>query len=249
MVILAEAPHAIHCKSGLQLILSRSPLYSLRIMSSTREPAIFDAQNPASPLSVASKHTALLLMDYHSIFVMRGGEEAAAAVAKAQSMREWATAHGILVVHCLVDLQQDTFPSSKSASRLKAMRAMLESSPTAADEYAAVAFDASADDERMVTRRPGYFSALKSRELGPLLGARRIASLILCGVSTSGCVLSTARAAGDEEYVVTVIEDACMDPTPGLHDTLVKSVLLSQAHVAMAGDFQEQWKNAKVKDS
>lgn len=87
---------------------------------------------------------------------------------------------------------------------------------------------------------------LKSHGLMALLNTRGIKSLVLCGVSTSGCVLSTARAAGDDEFIVTVIEDACMDPVPGLHDTLIQKVLPSQVHLTTAAEFQVQWDKVKT---
>lgn len=86
---------------------------------------------------------------------------------------------------------------------------------------------------------------LKSQGLESLPSSHDTKSVVLCGISTSGCVLSTARAAADDGYIVTVIEDACSDPVAGLHDVLVQKVLPSQAHVATAEEFQEQWKNAK----
>jgi hypothetical protein len=85
------------------------------------EAAIFDAQNPASPLSVGAAQTALLLMDYHSILIARGGEPADAAIVKAKSMRDWAIAKGFIVIHCLIDLHQSILPSFKSAARFKQM--------------------------------------------------------------------------------------------------------------------------------
>jgi nicotinamidase-related amidase len=159
-------------------------------------------------------------------------------------MRNWAAINGVLVVHCLVDIKQTILPSFKSAARFKIMAAMMDTQPSAADEHPDVAFNA-ADREHMVTRHPGYISAPKSQGLGPLLSARGIKSLILCGLSTSGCVLSTARAAGDDGYIVTVVEDAWMDPVPGLHGTLIQNVLPSQAHITTAAGFQEQWNNVK----
>lgn len=205
-----------------------------------REAVIFDGKNPASPLSVAAEQTALLLMDYHNVVISRGGDQAVAAIVKAKSMREWAARNGVLVIHCLVNIKKTILPSFKSAARFKVMAAMTDAKPEVADEYSAIAFNAGSG-EYMFTRSPGYVSTLKSDGLGELLSARGIKSLVLCGISTSGCVLSTARAAGDEEYIVTVIEDACMDPAPGLHNALVREVLPSQAHITTAVEFQEQW--------
>jgi nicotinamidase-related amidase len=48
-------------------------------------------------------------------------------------------------------------------------------------------------------RRPGYVSALKSPGLEDFLREKGIQSLFLAGLSTSGCVLRTALAAGDAD--------------------------------------------------
>lgn len=158
-------------------------------------------------------------------------------------MREWAAANGVLIVHCLVDMKQSILPSFKSAARFKVMAEMLSALPNLADEHPDIVYNAD-PGEYLMTRPAGYISALKSTGLQGFLRARMIRSIVLCGISTSGCVLSTARAAGDEAYNVTVIEDACVDPVPGLHDVLIQKVLPSQAHIATTEEFQEQWSKA-----
>ena len=50
-------------------------------------------------------------------------------------------------------------------------------------------------------------------------------ALVVCGVSTSGCVLSTVRDATERGWVVSVVADACADAAPGVHDVLVQNVL------------------------
>jgi hypothetical protein len=81
------------------------------------EDAIFDTKNPASPVSVTGAQTALLLLDYHSFIVGRCGEAGAVAVAKANSMREWAQANGALIIHGLIDINQ-TCPAHFKVCRL-----------------------------------------------------------------------------------------------------------------------------------
>lgn len=44
-------------------------------------------------------------------------------------------------------------------------------------------------------------------------------------------MLSTARAATDERFVVSVVREGCADPKAGVHDVLVESVLSMTAHV------------------
>jgi nicotinamidase-related amidase len=98
--------------------------------------------------------------------------------------------------------------------------------------------------EHLVTRLAGPILVLKSLGLDALLSRHGIKSAILCGISTSACVIRMARVAGDDGYILVVIEDACLDPVLKLHDFFVQNVLPLQAHVATAENSQEEWSNA-----
>ena len=62
-------------------------------------------------------------------------------------------------------------------------------------------------------------------------------SLVLLGVATSGCVLSTLRWAADTGYAVTVVADACDDRDPEVHRVLTEKVFPRQAQVVSVEDF------------
>ena len=113
----------------------------------------------------------------------------------------------------------------------------------AAEEPTEIAFS-KADGEYIVLKHPGFHSGLKSSGAADLLSEHGIKSLIFCGLSTSGAVLRTAMPAADEGFIVTVVRDACADPIEGLHDTLLKSVLPSRAHIVTAEDFMDNWTKA-----
>ena len=49
-------------------------------------------------------------------------------------------------------------------------------------------------------------------------------TLVLMGVSTSGCVLSTARWGYDLNYKQVVVSDGCSDPSPDVHKLLTEQV-------------------------
>lgn len=201
----------------------------------------FTPSNPGSPAHYDSSQTALLLLDYHSFITSRSGPSAPAVLSNAARLREWAFKNHVLVVHCLIDISS-TFPTAKSASRFDAIRAMLGAHPEQAAEDPAIApISPAVEGEITVTRQAGHISALKSPELMPLLEQKGIKSLVLCGLSTSGCAMSTARAAGDEEFVTTVIKDACADNVEGLHDMLIQHAFTSQAHVVSAEEWLEAW--------
>ncbi|KAF1348239.1 Isochorismatase hydrolase [Lizonia empirigonia] len=90
-------------------------------------------------------------------------------------------------------------------------------------------------------RTPGYVSALKSPGLLDFLQEKGIQSLVLTGLSTSGCVLRTAVPATDAGFVVTVLSDACADQSRELHDILMDKVLPTRAHVTTATEFLQRY--------
>lgn len=221
--------------------LTRPCTTSSTLTMASRIPAIFDAEDPCSPLSVPNSQTALLLMDYQNVTVAAIGDEGTKAVSTAGMLQRWAAEIGILAIHCLVNTDgQMPRPSSKTAARFKVMQARLQEEPALGDEDEMLR-KISANEETDA-RKPGFRSALQGPKLRGILAAAGIKSLILCGLSTSGCVLSTTSAATDAEYIVTVAKDACADPVPGLHDMLMKHVISGTAHVANGADLMETWK-------
>jgi nicotinamidase-related amidase len=85
-------------------------------------------------------------------------------------------------------------------------------------------------------RRVGAFS---TTDLHEQLQARGVDTLVLAGVSTSGCVLSTARDAADKDYRLYVLADGCADPDAEVHDVLLRKVLPRQADVITTADLPE----------
>ncbi len=62
-------------------------------------------------------------------------------------------------------------------------------------------------------------------------------SLVLMGVSTAGCVLSTIRWAADINYKVAVVSDGCDDPDPEVHRVLTEKIYPRQGPVMTAQEF------------
>ena len=61
----------------------------------------------------------------------------------------------------------------------------------------------------VVTKR--RVSAFSGSDLEVVLRAQDISHLVLCGIATSGVVLSTLREAADKDYQLTVLADCCVD--------------------------------------
>ncbi|MFT4221311.1 MAG: cysteine hydrolase [Microbacterium sp.] len=79
-----------------------------------------------------------------------------------------------------------------------------------------------APDDLVVTKGP--WSAFSGTGLQEKLAARGITQVVLTGVATSFGVESTARAAYDLGYNVTIVTDATTDRIPDAHDRSVAGV-------------------------
>ena len=93
---------------------------------------------------------------------------------------------------------------------------------------------APAPGERVISKtKAGSFS---TTGLDILLREMGRDTLVLMGVATSGCVLSTSRWAADVNYRVVVIKDACDDRDPEVHKVLTEKIFSRQG-VLTADEF------------
>jgi nicotinamidase-related amidase len=139
------------------------------------------------------------------------------------------------LIHVLIDTSEPPSPTCKDATRYQTIISALKSSNTTVEPAELLA---DAEREKMTfTRQAGHISALESPGLMELLARKGIGSLLLAGLSTSGCVLRTALQATDEEFVVTVIRDGCADATEGLHDMLMDRIVNGRGYVCTADRF------------
>ncbi len=74
-------------------------------------------------------------------------------------------------------------------------------------------------------------SAFAGSDLEVILRANRIDTLALCGIATSGVVLSTLREAADKDFIIEVLSDCCADRDPDTHQFLVDKIFPRQAQV------------------
>lgn len=54
------------------------------------------------------------------------------------------------------------------------------------------------------------------------LREKGIVQVVICGISTTGVVLSTLQGALDVGLHTVVVSDACMDPDPSLHEAMLR---------------------------
>ena len=83
-------------------------------------------------------------------------------------------------------------------------------------------------------------SAFAGSDLGVVLRAGDIDTLVLTGIATSGVVLSTLRQAADLDYRLVVLADACLDGDQEVHRVLTEKVFPRQADVLTVAEWVEK---------
>ena len=86
-----------------------------------------------------------------------------------------------------------------------------------------------ADDETVITKQ--YASGFFGTSMASTLTAMRIDTLIICGVSTSGCVRATALDACQHGFIPLVVRDAVGDRDPGPHEATLFDLQAKYAEV------------------
>jgi nicotinamidase-related amidase len=172
--------------------------------------------------------TAVLLMDFQPavLSILPNQHEVLDA---ANAVLSWARARSVQVVHVRVALTAEdraAIPTTNLAFTSVARHGMLAERDPATDVHP----DIKVDDADIVVRKT-RFGAFSTTDLDERLTNWGIDSLVLCGVSTGGVVLSTVREAADRDYRIVVVEDAVCDPDPVVHQTLLERVFPHQAIV------------------
>ncbi|WP_328315784.1 cysteine hydrolase family protein [Streptomyces sp. NBC_00388] len=146
---------------------------------------------------------------------------------------ETARAAGVPVVHVALRLRPghiDAHPRNKTFGALPPHLF------TADDRGADIHPDVAPAEGEIVIHK-NRVSAFAGNNLQQILAAQEIDHLVLAGIATGGIVLSTALQAADLDYRITVLSDACADPNPALHDTLLNDLLARRADVTTVGEW------------
>jgi nicotinamidase-related amidase len=181
--------------------------------------------NGERPAMTDRPTTALLVMDMQNGIVERFGdavlEPAARAIAAARGA-------GVTVVYVRVAFRAG---HPEISPRNRTFAALRDAGALGQDEAATAIHPAlaqQAGDVVLVKRR---VSAFAGSDLDVVLRAGGIDTLALCGIATSGVVLSTLRQAADLDYRLTVLRDACADADDEVHRLLLDKVFPRQAEV------------------
>jgi nicotinamidase-related amidase len=169
-----------------------------------------------------TRKTALLIMDVQPGIVDRIGDKSS-FLPLAQRAVDHAHARGILVIHVVVSFRPGAPEASEFFKQHAAGLVNVQPVLTPAE-----------GDVVVVKKR---ISAFAGSDLEVLLRANDIRELVLCGIATSGVVLSTLREAADKDYGLTVLSDLCADPDPEVHRVLLEKVFARQAKVITAAEW------------
>jgi nicotinamidase-related amidase len=86
----------------------------------------------------------------------------------------------------------------------------------------------------LTKNKVGPFS---STRLDEVLRQQGTDTLVLLGISTGGCVLTTVRCAADMDYKLIILSDCCADPDIEVHRVLMEKLFPRQANVITSGQF------------
>jgi len=178
--------------------------------------------------------TALLVMDVQNGIVERLADRADALLATVADAVAAARAAGVPVVFVRVAFRD---PVVEISARNRAFSALAVRGGMGVDDPTTQVHPAVAPrpDEAVVVKR--RVSAFAGSDLDVVLRSLDATSLVLAGLSTSGVVLSTLRAAADLDFELTVLRDACGDPDPEVHGVLMDKVFPRQADVMTTAEW------------
>jgi len=171
---------------------------------------------------------ALLIMDMQNGIVERFAESAEPLLETLSSALEAARVHGVTVIFVRVAFREGV---PEVSARNKSFSALVGSLSMDETSHSTQIHDrlAPRSGELLITKR--RVSAFAGSDLDVVLRSKDIDSLVLCGIATSGVVLSTLRQAADLDFVLTVLSDGCADADSEVHRVLTEKVFARQATV------------------
>jgi nicotinamidase-related amidase len=184
-------------------------------------------------LAIDRSRTALLAMDFQHDIVTALVPVDDGVLERTADVLRAARIAGIPVIYVVVQFRPG-YPEVPSRGVFRTVRAsnrLLEGAPGSAI-HATVA--PHPGDVVVVKKRVGAFSG---SDLDCVLRSLGRTHLVLCGVATSGVVLSTVRAAADLDFDMNVVADCCADRDDEVHRVLTQKVFATMAPAVSAAEF------------
>jgi nicotinamidase-related amidase len=201
---------------------------------------MFNRNRKGKSMSDTNSKMALLVMDVQVGIVSRfaQADDLLAPISAAITAARAAT---IPVIYVSVGFRPgypEVSPRNKSFSAIKQPQSSMPSFMTNMEIHPAIAPQST---DILVTKR--RVSAFSGSDLEVILRAQGISHLVLCGIATSGVVLSTLREAADKDYQLTVLADCCADGDDEVHRVLLSKVFPRQAEVVQSSTWKMQLTN------
>lgn len=186
-------------------------------------------------LTIDKVGTAVLVIDYQNdIVTLLPEEQQKPLLQRAARVLDASRQSGLPVAYVrnrFRDSYPEVSPHNMVFSTIKQQELIRNNTP-GADICVAVAPE---PGEVIVTKCRS--SAFYGTELQTVLKVKKINKLVLFGVRTSGCVLSTVRQAADMDYDIVVISDCCADADEETHQILVRKIFPKQTTVVTTQEF------------
>ncbi len=182
----------------------------------------------ADTLSLDVERSALLIMDYQNSIVASYAARAEGLLDRTAAVLAAAREAGMRVIYIVVGFRPgfpEVSPNNKAFSAAKSSGRFRPGSSDS-DVYAALA--PIGEEPTVVKHRVGAFMGT---DLEMILRAHDVRTLVMCGIATSGVVLSTLRYAADADYLSIVVKDCCADADSEVHACLMEKVFPRQATV------------------
>ncbi len=191
--------------------------------------------NAPLSLSLDARRTAVVSLDVQTALVAIYAKGSTGFLPTVASVLSHGRKVGASILHVRVGFR----PGFPEVSERNSFLATMKSNPQHRQIFegalgaihAAVAPQA---EEVVITK--SRISAFQGTDLGLILRAKEIDTLVLFGIATSGVVLSTALEALDLDYRVVVVRDCCMDLDSDVHSWLFDHLLSQRATVLTAAE-------------
>jgi nicotinamidase-related amidase len=174
-------------------------------------------------VQIDPRHSALLVMDFQTAIVERFAAGQDALLEATSSSIAAARRTAMRVIYVVVGFREgfpEVSPRNQTFAAVKTMgRIATDVHPRLAPMNSEIA---------ITKHRVGAFTGT---DLDMILRANEIDTLVLCGIATSGVVLTTLRHAADLDYRIVVLADCCSDMDAEVHDCLMNKIFPRQATV------------------
>ena len=170
--------------------------------------------------------TALVLIDLqHGITALPTAHPAEEIVARCARLADAFRANDKLVIATKVAFARD------GGDVIKTRTAESPTDLTPVPDYGELRTEVGMSDRDIVVTKHGW-SAFYGTELDLELRRRKVTGIVLAGISTSIGVESTARAANERGYELTIVTDAVTDTDEGAHINSLRAIFPRIAELA-----------------